>query len=260
MARGLRAPRRFYVAPQIARSEHPESAGDPNTKSGSPDGCRELPLVLGRNVRICKPNSVCPHPGPCPTGGETIIYLGRPSPGASSGLPAPTVRRATLCTDGVGARCCLAFHLVGFAGPPLSPGTPVRSYRTLAPVTPTAPTVAGAGWSGQDCSLLHVPSCRRSRQSSEQTIRHAFPLGSAVPCGVRTFLTAAPARIGTGPDQAGTTERWPDPHATCLYRAGGKRFEFGSGTGAHAKKRSGLDRRLRFYRSRVSFISSTVSL
>lgn len=214
MARGLRAPRRFYVAPQIARSEHPESAGNPNTKSGSPDGCRELPLVLGRNVRICKPNSVCPHPGPCPTGGETIIYLGRPSPGASSGLPAPTVRRATLCTDGVGARCCLAFHLVGFAGPPLSPGTPVRSYRTLAPVTPTAPTVVGAGWSGQDCSLLHVPSCRRSRQSSEQTIRHAFPLGSAVPCGVRTFLTAAPARIGTGPDQAGTTERWPDPHAT----------------------------------------------
>ena len=160
MARGLRAPRRFSVTPQTARSEHPESTRNPNTKSGSPDGCRELPLVLGRNVRICKPNSVCPRPGPCPVGGEAIIYLGRPSPGASSGLPAPMGRRATLCTDGAGARCYLAFHPVGFAGPPLSPGAPVRSYRTLAPLTPPAPTVAGAGSSGQDCSLLHVPSPR----------------------------------------------------------------------------------------------------
>ena len=143
MAKGLRAPRRFSVTPQTARSEHPESARNPNTKSGSPDS--GLPLVFGRSVQIYKPNSVCPRPGPCPVGGETIIYLGRPSPGASSGLPAPMGRRAALCTDGVGARCYLAFHPVGFAGPPLSPGAPVRSYHTLAPLTPTAPTAAGAG-------------------------------------------------------------------------------------------------------------------
>ena len=87
------------------------------------------------------------------------------------------------------ARRGLALHPVGFAWPPLSPAAPVRFYRTLSPLTPTA--------SGRDCSLLHVPSPQPTDWCG------AFRLGSTVPCGVRTFLTA-PAEAAT--------ERRPDAH------------------------------------------------
>jgi len=163
------------------------------------DGCRMKREPAG------KPNSVSLRSACHLSGAAVAGSLARPTCAACSTgrLIRPEAERRGL-----------TLHPVAFARPPASPRAPVRSYRTLAPFTPMVPIGVGASKSGQDCSLLHVPSCRRSRQSSEQTIRHAFPLGSAVPCGVRTFLTAAPARIGTGPDQAGTTERWPDPHAT----------------------------------------------
>ena len=77
-------------------------------------------------------------------------------------------------------RCYLALHLVGFAWPLPSPGTPVRSYRTLSPLT------SSTGADGRDCSLLHVPAARGQTFSTNAV----FLLGSTVPCGVRTFLTA----------------------------------------------------------------------
>ena len=91
---------------------------------------------------------------------------------------------------GSSERCDLALHPVGFAWPFPSPETPVRSYRTLSPLT-AAEAVAG---------LLSV-----ARAVALRLPENAFPLGSTVPCGVRTFLipkardaTVRPARVAAG--------------------------------------------------------------
>jgi len=127
---------------------------------------------------------------------EVVIYLGRSSPTVSRGLPAPRPldrwerRRATSAPTAVGTRRHLAFHPVGFAWPDSSPNPPVRSYRTLAPLTPTA---VGAG-------LLSVARAIRTVPTPVGNDA-VFPLGSTVPCGVRTFLTAAPRAGGARTDR-----------------------------------------------------------
>ena len=112
---------------------------------------RRPSVVLVRNVRAYKPNLVYPGQHRRVGAGEVIIYLGRLSPTASSGLPAPLSgvtdgrpdhRRATFVLLNAGkparsTRCDLAFHPVGFAWPAPSPEPPVRSYRTLSPLSPT---------------------------------------------------------------------------------------------------------------------------
>ena len=155
---------------------------------------------------------------------RAIIYLGRLSPAASSGLPVPMLGGLPLADlwkpggPGAGrARYDLALHPVGFAGPPLSPGTPVRSYRTLSPLT-AAEAAAG---------LLSVARAVGAAQRDA-----AFPLGSTVPCGVRTFLTA-------GADAAPVpTERCPGTHTTVLTPRGWPGSARRKGT--NEKKRSGL--------------------
>jgi len=76
-------------------------------------------------------------------------------------------------------------------------------------------------------------TCRRA-----DSLRHAFPLGSTVPCGVRTFLTAAMGLFGIVSE--GATERWPDPHTTYVYCAGPEKVLVSGWLPLHAKKRSGL--------------------
>ena len=147
-----------------------------------------------RSVRTCKPNLVCPDPARWAEDGKVIIYLERSSPTVSSGLPAPRPtfvetltgrlpgRRRDRVPSGAG-RCDLALHPVGFAWPLPSPGTPVRSYRTLSPLTP--PTrVGGAGLLSVARAIGTAPNPGRGDA--------VFPLGSTGPCGVRTFLTADP--------------------------------------------------------------------
>lgn len=65
----------------------------------------------------------------------------------------------------------MALHPVGFTRPPRLPGTPVGSYPTISPITCVREDHR------LDCFLLHLPSPEG-----------AFPLGSTVPFGVRTFL------------------------------------------------------------------------
>ena len=74
-----------------------------------------------------------------------------------------------------------------------------------------------------------------------------------MPCGVRTFLTAASDEGRDGGAKARSA------HHGLVPCGMGKGPNLGR-AGGHAKKRSGLNRRLRFYRSSFCFISSTVSL
>ena len=125
-----------------------------------------------------------------------------------------------LRADRVGARCDLAFHPVGFAGPLRSPEAPVRSYRTLSPLT-----AAGAAAGLLSVARAVVPARR-----------HAFPLGSTVPCGVRTFLPAA--------RRAGIGEATPKPAHYRIKRTGGRPGSPASNAKrqeAPSKKRSGRE-------------------
>jgi len=223
-----------------------------NQKSGSPDrhrDCRSYP-DSHRDVRICKPNSVCPHPGPYPgrRGGHHL----------SGTAVADRLKRPTCTDDSAGNlvpdsgrdRCCLALHLVGFAWPLRSPGTPVRSYRTLSPLAPTAPTVVGTGFSGRDCSLLHVPSSR--------LLSGRLPVRKHGALWCSDFSHRRPDRLQSRRDGAMTrSARYL--LVPCRGRKGPVWAPWAC-AGDHAKKRSGLDRRLRSYRSSFCFISSTVSL
>jgi len=73
----------------------------------------------------------------------------------------------------------LVLHREEFAWPRMSPHAPVRSYRTISPITR----------SGLVCFLLHLSS-----SNSLFRLPDAPPLAGSLPCGVRTFLSRlAPA-------------------------------------------------------------------
>ena len=82
-------------------------------KAASGDG-RAAFHVYERCVRICKPNFVCSRVA-APTREEVIIYLGLPSPAASSGLPVPRSAGHLSLRPKAQKRYCLALHPVGFA-------------------------------------------------------------------------------------------------------------------------------------------------
>ena len=119
--------------------------------------------------------------------GETIIYLGLPSPAASSGLPAPPRRseKRRLSAGHLirreGGAALLGLAPPGVCQPPLLPATLVGSYPTLSPFACVP--------HGRDhrpvCSLWHFPSPPGYPNG-------ALLLGGGAPCGVRTFLAAAP--------------------------------------------------------------------
>ena len=83
---------------------------------------------------------------------------------------------------------CLTLHRVRFAWPPRSPGMPVGSYPTISPVT------------CEDTGMRYRPSAGllSVALAVSRPEPGAFPLGSTLPCGVRTFLTPTdPDRVGT---------------------------------------------------------------
>ncbi len=121
----------------------------------------------------------------------------------------------------------------------------------------------------RDCSLLHVPSAPRQCRMlfhcrtlfCSVGSDAAFPLGSTVPCGVRTFLTADADRSRYYvPRTATPTERPPDPHVvgrnvvhTSEVRAGGPAHRIKKSTVVEETACAG-------YRSTLSSRSSMVSL
>ena len=141
-----------------------------------------------RDVRIYKPNLVCPARRRDTEDGEVVIYLGRSSPIVSSGLPAPSPisggRRVTSVPTSVGTRRDLALHPVGFAWPVSSPRPPVRSYRTLSPLIPKA---FGTGLLSVARAFHTAP---RQNGVLPGPVRCGLPVRKHGPCGVRTFLTA----------------------------------------------------------------------
>jgi len=97
--------------------------------------------VHTRGVQVGKPNLVfCPDAASTGTGRVSSIWDGRRQPPQAAYLHRWLAGH--LRADEIGARCDLAFHPVGFAGPLRSPEAPVRSYRTLSPLT-AAGAVAG---------------------------------------------------------------------------------------------------------------------
>ncbi len=202
MARGLRAPRHCYGAPRLI------GARGTSKKSGSPGS--GLPLVFGQlcgSVSRIWSARVRGRAGVA--GRSSSIWDGRRRPSRAAylhrwigGPPSPPARPED--------RCCLALHPVGFAGPPLSPGAPVRSYRTLSPLTPPA-----TGRLGRDCSLLHVPSPGPADGSRRLPVRkHGALWCSDFPH--RRLVLAGDCQAGAA------TERWPDPHGTNIP-CGGKK-------------------------------------
>jgi hypothetical protein len=122
-------------------------------KSGSPDACRDCRSYSGIACRSVSRIRSARVRGRARAGEETIIYLERPSPTVSSGLPAPMTRRATSCPD-TSRRLGAAWPFTpwGLHG---RSGRPERRCALTAPFHPLPRTN-----SGRDCSLLHVPSPR----------------------------------------------------------------------------------------------------
>ena len=160
--------------------------------------------------------------------GEIIIYLGPSSPTASSGLPAPPLRRATLSPPAPGfstfllaqgggrqgAECSAVWPCTPW-GLPSRPGHPRRWWSLTPPFHPSpvprslpaslsfldSPAKAGGRQgSGPSAGLLSVAL---AVFAPDRVGDEAFPLGSTVPCGVRTFLPI-PTRSGQGDDPAST--------------------------------------------------------
>ena len=76
----------------------------------------------------------------------------------------------------------LVLHREEFAWPRMSPRAPVRSYRTISPIT-SRPMIAEAG-------LFSVALVVAQRvKSHETTTSDAPPLAGSLPCSVRTFLS-----------------------------------------------------------------------
>jgi len=161
-----------------------------NTKSGSPRW--ELPLVFGRSVRACKPNPVC-RAGAVSPGTEghhlsgTVVAdrLKRPTCTVHSAghLRPESIREAVLL--GLSPRgVCRATPVARSAGVLLPhPSTPYRGRQGRTPA-----------------GLLSIA------RAVMPAVRHAFRLGSTVPYGVRTFLTAALISAGGVP----SPESWDD--------------------------------------------------
>ncbi len=153
--------------------------------------------------------------------GEIIIYLGPSSPTASSGLPAPPLRRATLSPPAPGfstfllaqgggrqgAECSAVWPCTPW-GLPSRPGHPRRWWSLTPPFHPSpVPRSLPAclrrndrQGSGPSAGLLSVAL---AVFAPDRVGDEAFPLGSTVPCGVRTFLPI-PNRSGQGDDPAST--------------------------------------------------------
>ena len=142
----------------------------------------------------CKPNSVCPE-RPAAVAvriGETIIYLGQLSPAASSGLPALGQRRMALLRLAPDvALFGLAPHGVCLAAPVTRNAGEHLPHHFTHHLCRTYPAI---GWSVFCCT------CRHCSMSS------AFPLGSMVSVGVRTFLIAS------------RRKRRDDPSGVLLYK------------------------------------------
>jgi len=122
-------------------------------------------------VLTCKPNSVYLTVGQSVR--EIIIYLGLTSPSASSSLPASCRAGRSAAMGSDAAWPCTPRGLPG------RPGHPDRRWALTPPFHPSPVPQRAIGWSTLCCT------CRHS-----EYLRSAFPLGSAVPYGVRTFLTA----------------------------------------------------------------------
>jgi len=215
---------------------------------------RRLPFVYAKGGRACKPNLVCPQrlTGSMREGhhlsGTTVAgRLKRPTctgprqgRDVIGGQPSPTVAEfsgpvGTVLLGLAPRGVCLAALVAKSAGALLPhPFTPYHASREAG---------------GRDCSLLHVPStpCRllpAPVQSSRWEARGPAVFG----------LSSPPVPMAVGTDGAMTWHARPT-----LINVGCAPEVRGRG-GFHAKKRSGSNCRLRFYRSTFSFISSTVSL
>jgi hypothetical protein len=124
-----------------------------------------MPLAV---EHACKPNFVSANTR------TAIIHLDRPSPNGSSSLP----ENAVPSFDGTRERAVpisfsyLALHREEFTWPHLLPDTPVSSYLTISPLTPTS-----RGRNILCCTCRHPPF-----RASART------LSGSLPYGVRTFL------------------------------------------------------------------------
>jgi hypothetical protein len=141
-------------------------------------------------MRACKPNLVYLwRPGGLRR--EVIIYLERPSPAVSSGLPAPSlddVERNRRITSTSSDRITEP-RWNGATWPYTPWGLPGRSRRRERRCALTAPFHPLPRRPGRRAGLLSVARaiCTEPTVSGADAV---FPLGSTAPCGVRTFLTA----------------------------------------------------------------------
>ena len=186
-----------------------------------------------RRVRTCKPNSVCPVACREGRAREIIIYLERPSPVASSNLPASRVRRAAVSSRAMSPGPCDAAGSCTPWGLPSRRGRPQRWCALTAPFHPLPEKRPEAQPSAGLLSVAHAITTRPSKHEAT-TPHRVFPLGSTVPSGVRTFLTAVRGRRSDDPVR--TQNNVLHSPVLLVRRSAG-----------------------RFYRSSCSFISSTVS-
>ena len=190
-----------------------------------------------------------------PQGRSSSIWDGRHRPSRAAYLRrAPTIVGTSAgpsVPTTVGTRRNLAFHPVGFAWPVPSPRPPVRSYRTLSPLTPTGPKRSsgiGAGLLSVARAVDTAPAAGASPAVVGSDA--AFPLGSTVPCGVRTFLTADADKC--------RPRRSDDPTRTSLLCTPERPAKF---EGARHRKGAAAEAAICAHqRLTFSFISSTVSL
>ncbi len=148
-----------------------------------------------RGVPAGKPNFVCPagrRSRPVPGRSSSIWgrrhrrpLRGLPAPFGGLPLPHPEVR------DGA-AWPCTPWGL---------PGRPRHRGRRCALTAPFHPLPVPRTLSGPSAGLLSVA------RAVAAGIGDAFPLGSTVPCGVRTFLTASNERPRRSDDPADTLFR-----------------------------------------------------
>ena len=191
----------------------PDPSPDPPVRSYrtlsplAPTG--RLPFVYGRDVRTCKPNSVCSQRlRTPPRGGRHLSGTAVAGP-----LERPTCA-APRSSERWRAPPCRPLSAHGATWPYTPWGLPGRSRRRDRRCALTAPfhplsrqSQNEVPASGRDCSLLHVPSAPRRYRTSVRSVGHdaAFPLGSTGP--VVFGLSSPPVPTASAP-----TERQPNPH------------------------------------------------